>query len=97
MNYKIVNKTLFICDSWGNLGRRISDNVSFGTFDEKTSSFLVTKTDGKLEIKDIQGNLQRVVFTDVYEARFQSQDIIVRKKDGKTCLIDRYGNLKRYL
>lgn len=97
MNYKIVNKTLFICDSWGNPGRRISDNVSFGTFDEKTSCFLVTKTDGKLEIKDIQGNLKRVVSTDVYEARFQSQDIIVRKKDGKTCLIDRYGNLKRYL
>lgn len=97
MNYKIVNKTLFICDKWGNPGRRISENVSFGTFDETTMFFLITKSDGKLELKDINGNLQRVILTDVHEARFQSQDIIARKKDGRTCLVDRYGNIKRYL
>ena len=37
MNYKILNKTLFICDKWGNIGKRISENVAFGTFDDKTS------------------------------------------------------------
>ena len=57
MEYKIVNRTLYTCDKWGNLGRRISENVTFGTFDEKTSTFLITKIDGKVETRDINGNV----------------------------------------
>jgi hypothetical protein len=97
MNYKIVNKTLYLCDNYGNLGRRISENVSFGTFDDKTSTFLITKTDGKVELKDVNGNILRTISSDGYEARFQSNDIVLRKKDGKTCIIDRYGNIRRYI
>jgi hypothetical protein len=97
MNYKIVNKSLYLCDIYGNPGRRISENVLFGTFDDKTSIFLITKTDGKLELKDVNGNILRTISSDVYEARFQSDDIIIRKKDGKTCISDRYGNIKRYI
>jgi len=97
MNYKIVNKTLYLCDNYGNLGRRISENVAFGTFDDKTSTFLVTKTDGKVELKDVNGNIIRNISSDGYEARFQSNDIIIRKKDGRTCIVDRYGNIRRYI
>jgi hypothetical protein len=95
MNYKIINKELYLCDKWGNVGRRISENVAFGTFDDKTSVFLITKIDGKLELRDINGNIIRVISSDVLEARFQSDEIILRKKDGKNLVIDRFGNIKR--
>jgi S-adenosylmethionine hydrolase len=98
MIYKIVNKNLYTSDIYGNIIRRISENVSFGTFDEKTSTFLITKIDGKVELKDTYGNIIRVISSDVIEARFQSaDDIIVRKKDGKNFIIDKYGNIKRQL
>ena len=97
MEYKIINQTLFICDKWGNLGRRISENVAFGTFNESTSTFLVTKTDGKVELKDMNGTVRRVVSNDGLEARFSGDDIIVRRKDGKTCVVDIYGNVQRYI
>jgi hypothetical protein len=97
MEYKIINRTLYICDKWGNLGRRISENVVFGTFDEATSTFLVTKTDGKVELKDINGTVRRVISNDGFEARFHDSGIILRKKDGRTCIVDRYGNIQRYL
>ena len=97
MEYKIINKTLYICDKWGNTGRRISENVSFGTFDDATSTFLVTKTDGKVELKDLNGSVRRVLSNDGVEARFKGNDIIIRKKDGKTCIVDIYGNIQRWM
>lgn len=97
MEYKILNRSLYLCDRYGNLGRRISENVAFGTFDDKTSTFLVTKMDGKVELKDINGNLQKIISSDAYEARFLGSEIILRKKDGKTCIVDRFGNLRRYI
>jgi hypothetical protein len=97
MEYKIINKTLYICDKWGNLGRRISENVVFGTFDDETSTFLITKSDGKVELKDLNGTVKRVISKDGFEARFQGNNIILRKKDGRTCIVDRNGNIQRYL
>ena len=75
MEFKILNKTLFICDKWGNLGRRISENVIFGTFDDKTSTFLVTKQDGKVELRDLNGTVRRVISNDGFEARFHDNEI----------------------
>jgi hypothetical protein len=80
----------------GNLGRRISENVAFGTYDESQKIFLITSIDGKLETKDIGGNPIRVLSQGVLEARFSGTDILVRKKDGKNILIDKMGNIKRY-
>jgi hypothetical protein len=80
----------------GNLGRRISENVAFGTYDESQKIFLITSIDGKLETKDIGGNPIRVLSQGVLEARFSGTDILVRKKDGKNVLIDKVGNIKRY-
>jgi hypothetical protein len=80
----------------GNLGRRISENVAFGTYDESQKIFLITSTDGKLETKDIGGNPIRVLSQGVLEARFSGTDILVRKKDGRNVLIDKAGNIKRY-
>jgi hypothetical protein len=97
MEYKIINRNLYICDKWGNLGRRISENVAFGTFDDKTSTFLVTKTDGKVELRDINGTIKRIISNDGIEARFQDVNIILRKKDGKTCIVDRSGNIQRWM
>ncbi len=97
MEYKILNQSLYICDRMGNLGRRISENVVYGTFDDKTSTFLVTKMDGKVELRDTNGNLRRVVSSDTIEARYSGIEIIIRKKDGRTCIIDQMGNVKRYI
>jgi len=97
MEFKILNKSLFICDRYGNVGRKISENVLFGTFDEKTSMFLVTKFDGKVELRDMNGNISRTISNDGFEARFHGNEIILRKKDGKTCIVDRYGNIQRYI
>lgn len=97
MNYKIFNQSLYLCDAIGNIGRRISDNVNFATYDETTKVFLITKSDGKLETKDINGNNIRVLHDGVLEARFSGNDIIVRKRDGRNLIIDRVGNIKRYI
>ena len=96
MMFKILNQSLYICDNMGNLGRRISENVAFGTYDESQKIFLITGIDGKLETKDIAGNNIRVLSQGVLEARFSGTDILVRKKDGKNVLIDKVGNIKRY-
>jgi len=97
MIYKIVNQSLFLCDGIGNPGRRISENVNFATYDDTTKVFLITKSDGKLETKDINGNSIRVIHDGVLEARFSGNDIIVRKRDGRNLIIDRVGNIKRYI
>lgn len=96
MMFKILNQSLYLCDAMGNLGRRISENVAFGTYDDSQKIFLITNIDGKLETKDIAGNNIRVLSQGVLEARFSGTDILVRKKDGKNVLIDKMGNIKRY-
>ena len=96
MIFKILNQSLYLCDIAGNLGRRISENVAFGTYDDSQKIFLITSIDGKLETKDISGNNIRVLSQGVLEARFLGNDILVRKKDGKNVLIDKMGNIKRY-
>lgn len=97
MYYKILNKILYRTDQWGNTNRIITENVSFGTYDEKTSTFLVTKLDGKVELRDSNGNILRIISTVGVEARFESNDIILRMKDGRTCIVDRNGNIRRFL
>jgi len=96
MMFKIVNQSLYLCDNIGNLGRRIAENVAFGTYDDSQKIFLITNIDGKLETKDIMGNNIRVLSQGVLEARFSGTDILVRKRDGKNVLIDKMGNIKRY-
>lgn len=97
MYYKIVNKILYKTDQWGNPNFKIADNVQFATYDDKTLTFLVTKFDGKVELRNSQGNLFRIISNVGLEGRFESKDIILRMKDGKTGVFDRDGNLRRYL
>lgn len=94
--FKILNKSLYLCDIMGNLGRRISENVAFATYDDLQKIFLITNIDGKLETKDILGNNIRVLSQGVLEARFSGTDILARKRDGKNVLMDKMGNIKRY-
>lgn len=97
MNYKIVNQSLFTCDTYGNTGRRIADNVSFGTYDESRKIFLVTSLNGKVDTRDSGGNHIRTITDNAIEARFSGADLIIRKNDGKTEVRDLVGNLKRYI
>jgi hypothetical protein len=92
MDYKIANQFLYTCDKYGNLGRKICDNVCFGTYDNGQKLFLVTKFDGKVETRDVGGNHLRTICDGAIEARFSRTDIIARKKDGRTELRDRFGN-----
>lgn len=96
MNFKIVNKSLYLCDNFGNIGRLISDSVNFATYDETNNIFLITNVSGRLETKDINGNNIRVIAQEVLEARFQGSDILIRKRDGRNVLVDKIGNIKRY-
>lgn len=97
MYYKIVNKILYKCDQWGNPNLHITDNVSFATYDDKTSTFLVTKYDGKVELRTSSGNIFRIISSLGVEARFESAEIILRMKDGRTGVFDRDGNLRRFM
>lgn len=97
MYYKILNKVLYKTDQWGNPNRAISENVSFGTYDDKTQTFLVTRLDGRVELKDVNGNMLRIISEVGVEARFDSDNhIILRMKDGRTCIVDRAGNVRRF-
>ena len=97
MNYKIVNQSLYTCDTYGNTGRRIAENVAFGTYNDNLKIFLVTLLNGKVETRDSNGNHIRTLAENAIEARFSGTEIIVRRKDGKTEVKDLVGNLKRYL
>ena len=97
MNFKIVNQSLYLCDNYGNPGRRISEQVNFATLDDTQKIFLITKVDGKLETKDINGNPIRIISSEVLEARFSGTDILIRKRDGRNVLVDKVGNIKRYI
>ena len=97
MNYKISNQTLYICDTYGNTGRRIAENVSFGTYDAAQNIFLVTSLNGKVETRDVNGNQIRTITENAIEARFSGTDLIIRKNDGKTEVRDKYGNLIRHM
>lgn len=97
MNYKIKNQTLYICDTYGNTGRRIAENVSFGTYDESQNIFLVTLLNGKVETRDSNGNQIRTITENAIEARFSGTDLIIRKIDGRTEVRDKHGNLIRHL
>lgn len=97
MLFKILNGTLYICDKWGNPGKRIAENVNFATFDQDSNQFLVTANDGKLHLKDVMGNPVRTLANDIYEARFSGIEIIARRKDGKNVILDKMGNVKRFI
>ena len=94
MNWIIKNGSLFLCDIYGNTGRRISESVSFANYDDKTKVFLVTLTDGKVVTKDVNGNSLRQICEGAIEARFQDDKILVRTKSGNQ-LRDRVGNFLR--
>ncbi len=98
MYYKIVNSVLYNCDKFGNILRKICDNVSFATFSDESSIFLITSKNGKVETRDKSGNLIRTISkSENIEARFVGSDILVRKSDGRNCILDKFGNIRRYI
>ena len=94
MDWIIKNSQLYLCDKWGNTGRRISESTSFANFDESSKVFLVTLIDGKVVTKDINGNSLRQICEGAIEARFQGDKILVRTRNGNE-LRDRVGNFLR--
>ena len=98
MNYKIVNGILYKCDQFGNILRKICDNVHFATLNDTSSIFLITSKNGNVETRDQNGNLIRVISkSENIEARFVGSDILVRKSDGRNCILDKFGNIRRYI
>jgi hypothetical protein len=95
--FKIINNTLYFCDNWGNLHRKIADNVSLASYDDKSKTFLVTKKDGKLELINDNSTVLRTLHLSVTEGRYQGDQIVARLKDGRNCIIDKNGNIQRWL
>jgi hypothetical protein len=94
MEFKIKSDTLYTCDKYGNVIRRICDNVNYASFSEKENIFLVTYTNGLVETRDIYGNRIRRICEGAVEAKFEDTNIVVRTRSGNQ-LRDRYGNVIR--
>jgi hypothetical protein len=94
MNYKIQSDTLYTCDKWGNVIRKICDSVNNASFSEKDNIFVVTYINGGVETRDAFGNRIRFICDGAQDAKFQDTNIVVRTKSGNQ-LRDKYGNLIR--
>ena len=94
MDWIIKQNSLYLCDKYGNTGRRISENTAFANFDDKTKTFIVTLLDGKVITKDIDGNYLRQICEGAIEARFQDDKILIRTRNCNQ-LRDRVGNFLR--
>lgn len=94
MDFKIQSDTLYTCDKYGNVIRRISNSVSSANFSEKEKLFVVTYIKGTVETLDVYGNRVRFICEGAVDAKFQDNNILVRTKSGNQ-LRDRYGNLIR--
>lgn len=99
MIIKIINASLYISDSVGNLGRRISDSVSFGSYSDSLNIFVVVDLKGDVMTYDTSGNQIRPIRTDkdVIEARFIGSEILLRTSKGDNMLYDTSGNIRRIL
>jgi hypothetical protein len=94
MNYKIQSDTLYTCDKWGNVIRKICDSVNNASFSEKDKIFVVTYINGGVETRHTFGNRIRFICDGAQDAKFQDTNIVVRTKSGNQ-LRDKYGNLIR--
>jgi hypothetical protein len=94
MEFKIKSETLSTCDKYGNVIRRICDNVNYASFSDKENIFVVTYNNGVVETRDVYGNRIRKICDGAIDAKFQDTNIIVRTKNGNQ-LRDRHGNVIR--
>jgi len=94
MNFKIQSDTLYTCDRYVNIIRKISDSVNNANFSDKENIFVVTYLNGKVETRDTYGNRIRFICEGAQDAKFQDTNILVRTKSGNQ-LRDKYGNLIR--
>lgn len=94
----IKNDSLYTCDRHGNLGTRITENVSNAYWSDSQDIFLITRLNGKVEVRDRHGNLARVLCEDAKDAKFSDgTNVQVRMNNGQTRILDRHGNLVRNL
>ena len=94
MDFKIKSDTLYTCDKYGNVIRKISNSVNNANFSDKQNIFVVTYLNGKVETVDTNGNRIRFICEGAQDAKFQDVNIIIRTKTENQ-LRDRYGNLIR--
>ena len=95
MDYKISNSNLFLTDKWGNTGQRVAESVSYVTFSDELKLFVVTKLNGVVETRDVNGNFIRRIAENAVEARYTGSEFNIRRKDGKNEKRDKVGNFIR--
>jgi hypothetical protein len=94
----IKNDSLYTSDRHGNTGTRICESVSNAYWSDGQDIFLITKLNGKVEIRDRHGNLTRCICENAKDARFSDgTNIQVRMNDGQNRVLDKFGNLVRVL
>jgi hypothetical protein len=87
MIYYVKNGVLYTADYMGAAAKRIKgDNIATAFLNESNKTFVITRTNGLVEIINENGLVLRNIFNEGLEARFQGNDILVREKSGRTTL-----------
>ncbi len=92
MAYYIKEGNLYVTDNLGGfVGKRITTNVREASYDDGNKTFVVTRTNGLVEIVNMNGLVLSRVHTEGVDAYFEGANVIVRDKGGKTFLVQRNG------
>jgi hypothetical protein len=87
MIYYVKNGVLYTADFMGAAAKRIKgDNIATAFLNESNKTFVITRTNGLVEVINENGLVLRHIFNEGLEARFQGNDILVREKSGRTTL-----------
>jgi hypothetical protein len=87
MIYYVKNGVLYTADYMGAAAKRLKgDNIATAFLNEYNKTFVITRTNGLVEIINENGLVLRNIFNEGLEARFQGNDILVREKSGRTTL-----------
>lgn len=87
MIYYVKNGVLYTADYMGAAAKRIKgDNIATAFLNESNKTFVITRTNGLVEVINENGLVLRNIFNEGLEARFEGNDILVREKSGRTTL-----------
>ena len=87
MIYYVKNGVLYTADYMGAAAKRIiGDNISSAFLNESNKTFVITRTNGLVEVINENGLRLRNIFDKAVDARFQGNDILVMEKSGRTTL-----------
>jgi hypothetical protein len=87
MIYYVKNGVLYTADYMGAASKRIKgDNIITAFLNESNKTFVITRTNGLVEVINENGLVLRNICNEGLDARFEGNDVLVREKSGRTTL-----------